>query len=486
MHAEIPVLSFICAALVLFPLPWYFRARNIAGLSIGIWLFAVNFILAVDASIWANTTDPIVPVWCDITSSIIIGSHIALPAACLSICIHLERIASFSQSSTSVAKRRRMLFESIMCFALPVVYMALHLIVQPRRFDIFEGFGCRPTTYPSIPTIFLMWIPPLVLSIAAIVYAGIAWRHFLYEKVQFSAEASIVRSPSSLTYGSYVRLIGMAVLEALWSIIVVAVAMRFCLSSGLAPWTSFAEVHKDFAVLFMYGEDAMTPSISFLLSFSWVAVVVQSVTFFLFFISREEVKQWTVECATWIRRRVINHGGNLQEKHMHSSDQAPRPVIPETVLDFGITSSTSSESQCYDPFAKSPLASPVPSRSSSFDFSREKQLEADHIFINSPLESPTAHSVIASSHNSLESNFDPQRLILSSAYWPEPPSTLPVRAPRRSSSMGYLQAMRDNQRSPFEDSAVQLSNPPRTQRFVRTHSRKAIYMTVVKEIHSEA
>ena len=90
--------------------------------------------------------------------------------------------------STSVAKRRRILFEWLMCFGLPTVYAALRacllqipsslfiheplidLIVQPRRFDVYANFGCRPATYPSLVALFLVWIPPLALSFATLIF----------------------------------------------------------------------------------------------------------------------------------------------------------------------------------------------------------------------------------------------------------------------------------------------------------------------------
>ncbi|KAF8164594.1 hypothetical protein K438DRAFT_1857684, partial [Mycena galopus ATCC 62051] len=35
-------------------------------------------------------------------------------------------------------------------------------IVKGHRFDIIQHFGCRPTTYISLPAIFLVWAPLLV------------------------------------------------------------------------------------------------------------------------------------------------------------------------------------------------------------------------------------------------------------------------------------------------------------------------------------
>ncbi|KAI6023387.1 hypothetical protein EDC04DRAFT_2726603 [Pisolithus marmoratus] len=59
----------------------------------------------VDALFWARDAS-IKP------SSFIAGSHFVLPAACLCICIHLERLASFSQMSMFVVKGRRIMVVS--------------------------------------------------------------------------------------------------------------------------------------------------------------------------------------------------------------------------------------------------------------------------------------------------------------------------------------------------------------------------------------
>ena len=142
MEVYLLVLSFVFAALVLVPLAWYLRAPNVAALAIGLWLSVTNIIHAVDALIWARDDGIWVPIWCDIctyafvaipedaltssfkhpATSLITSSYLALPAACLCICVHLERLASFSQMSPFVAKRQRILLECIICFGLPAIY----------------------------------------------------------------------------------------------------------------------------------------------------------------------------------------------------------------------------------------------------------------------------------------------------------------------------------------------------------------------------
>lgn len=67
MHPELPYLAFIAAALVLVPVPWNWRARNVATLSIITWLFVIDVIYGVDAVVWRHNVNIVVPVWCDIS-----------------------------------------------------------------------------------------------------------------------------------------------------------------------------------------------------------------------------------------------------------------------------------------------------------------------------------------------------------------------------------------------------------------------------------
>jgi pheromone a factor receptor len=144
MHVEMPLGAFVAALLVLVPLPWHWRARNVPTLSMIVWLFVSNVIFAVNSLIWAGNVDLVVPVWCDIGESTVsssvlhvpmtsmiatkiqIGATMALPVCCLCICIHLERIASTRHvQTTDTQKRQRMIFDVLMCWGLPMVYMVL-------------------------------------------------------------------------------------------------------------------------------------------------------------------------------------------------------------------------------------------------------------------------------------------------------------------------------------------------------------------------
>ncbi|KAG2361583.1 GPCR fungal pheromone mating factor [Suillus spraguei] len=297
MQTEIPVLSFISAALVLFPLPWYCRAGNIAAMSIGMWLFVVNVISAIDALHWTGAYQIPFLFWCDITSALITAVNVAIPAACLCICIHLERMASFRQTSTFVTKRHRILLECLMCFGVPLVYAALHVIVQPRRFDVYENFGCRSAIYPSTVALFVAWMPPLALSLLTIFFCGDTLRHFLFHGVHFSR----TRATSSLTSGAYIRLVSMAISEVICTIAATVVVMSFNLSSGLAPWADFI---RDLTEVSSFSSAATSKSIIAMLITEWAIMVGQSFFFFGFFVLGEEGRSRLHEALQAVRKAL--------------------------------------------------------------------------------------------------------------------------------------------------------------------------------------
>lgn len=68
LHPEFVPISVLSALSLLLPLPWHWRARNVATLAMIVWLFSVNVIFAVDAAIWGDNVKKVIPIWCDIST----------------------------------------------------------------------------------------------------------------------------------------------------------------------------------------------------------------------------------------------------------------------------------------------------------------------------------------------------------------------------------------------------------------------------------
>lgn len=146
-HPELPVVAFLTAFLVVIPLPWHWRARNVATVALMLWLFVVDIIYGVNAIIWAGNVNNPIPVWCDIgmpwsslclctpfltniyaATKILVGASYALPLCTLCICKHLEAVSSPRPVSYAAKdKYQRIIFETVMCFGVPAIFMALRM-----------------------------------------------------------------------------------------------------------------------------------------------------------------------------------------------------------------------------------------------------------------------------------------------------------------------------------------------------------------------
>ncbi|EGO28759.1 hypothetical protein SERLADRAFT_406183 [Serpula lacrymans var. lacrymans S7.9] len=304
MFAQLPVVAFLCAVLVLIPFPWHWRAGTVSTLAISVWLFVSNLIFGIDAIIWGDTVLSVAPVWCDIATKIQMGSNVALPAAMFCLCMHLERVSSVRQARTTCSeKRRRQIVDSLLCFGVPAIYMALHYVVQGHRFDIVEGFGCRPTIYVSVASIFLIWVPPLFFSVGACIFAAMAFSHFWRRRATFAKH--LQNSNTALTTGRYFRLMCMAIVEMFFGLLVTSLNMWFSLRGGLRPWISWGNVHSNFSEV-AYFPLAIIPQAELAWTFAlWFMIPIASIIFFGFFAFGQDAMKEYAATFAWIKHNVL-------------------------------------------------------------------------------------------------------------------------------------------------------------------------------------
>ena len=370
-------------------------------------------------------------------------------------------------------------------------------------------------------------IPPLLLTVATIVCAGtfcppclnaeplhlyftagVAWRHLLVHGVQFHEKRGSI---SSLTRKSYLRLVGMALLEAVFSAILLAVVMWVVLSPGLAP---IGNMPRDLSEVLVWGPGAITDTVRTVLEIEWSVAVVQSVVFFGLFVCRMEVVRegWKLvhSFLQSLRRpspSVMPGRGTPElssRRYAQSligaifanmSASISVPTLPITEVDLSLVIQSVSTLTPYgQSMDKSVPSTPGPSRPPSLveDAPEDVVISAiAPLAAMTPLASPSRASAIASSHNSFESNFDPSWFILPPDAWPRTPTSIPARLPRRSLGVGYNLEQ-------LEESLFDMDEPfPRAKPATHVRSctadfygklpgcglerRQAIYVTVVKE-----
>ncbi|KAG1763922.1 GPCR fungal pheromone mating factor [Suillus occidentalis] len=304
MHVGLPISAFIAAALVLIPLPSHWRAKNIGTLSMIAWLFVSNMIYAINSVIWAGSVLNVAPVWCDIVTKIQIGANIALPASCLCVCMQLARIASVSHArSTRADKLRGTLVDITICWLLPIIFMALHYIVQGHRFDIIEDLGCRPTVYVSVAGICIIWIPPIVVSLLTMGYAAVALKHFFHRRMSFAKH--LRDSKSGLSTSQYFRLMSMSVIEMFWSLVITSLDLWFACQGGLLPWISWENVHVGFSQVWYFPTVLIPPATLAWLYAIWYVVPISGALFSVFFSFGEDAMKDYRKSLQWLRTMVL-------------------------------------------------------------------------------------------------------------------------------------------------------------------------------------
>jgi hypothetical protein len=260
-----------------------------------------------------------------------------MPAASLCISIHLLFSVSRSHGQDDGRPRRR-LFDTLLCFTLPGLFVVLHTIVQDHQYTIVEDVGCLPATYTSAPAIVLFWLPPLILSAATLICNGehrtvfsvvcadfwfpaIASRHFYRRRSGLMDSRSSEPSP----HCPLLRLLALSTSLAILSITITSVDLyAHHRVDGLQPWLSVSAVHSDFNTIEVW-PDSITGAFMFLW---WSIPVASGVAVVCIAFGAEVVDEWA---GYWQRlsRPWLDRRG---EKEGLSDDSASDMVSKDAVI----------------------------------------------------------------------------------------------------------------------------------------------------------
>ncbi|CCM02274.1 uncharacterized protein FIBRA_04359 [Fibroporia radiculosa] len=242
-----PIFAFLGFTLALMPIPWHLEAWNSATCYYMIWASLACLNKFVNSLIWANNILDIAPVWCDISTRIIIGASVGIPAASLCINRRLYLIARVQAVSITTAEKKRAIFiDSIFCVLFPIICMVLAYVVQGHRYNIYEEIGCYPAIYNTIAAYFLVNWWPVVLGLISAVYCVLSLKAFTARRAQF--KQFLTSGQSSLTFSRYFRLMALATTELLFTIPVSSYAIYLnATAQPIEPWVSWSYVHYDFS-----------------------------------------------------------------------------------------------------------------------------------------------------------------------------------------------------------------------------------------------
>jgi len=289
VFAAFAFLSFI---LVSIPLPWHLEAWNTGTCISILWTGTGALIMSINAIIWDGNTVNWAPVWCDITTRLMTGLSVGIPAASLCINRRLYTIASIrSVTFTKDDRRRDILIDLAIGVGIPVLVMTLQYIVQGHRFDIIEDVGCRPFTYNTPLAYPLVIFPPLVIGLISGVYSALIIRAFYLRSVEIKA---VMSTNNTITFHRYFRLMALAMVDLLITIPFSAFIVYANLKFGkVSPWISWEDTHHGFSRIgqipaHFWRND---PVAQFAMEFSRWSIVACGFVFFMFFGFADEARR---------------------------------------------------------------------------------------------------------------------------------------------------------------------------------------------------
>lgn len=172
----------ICAALVIaanyVPLLLLLRVKKVAACTLVLVLVVGNVFTLINAILWPNdNTDG----WydgvglCDV--QVVLKVPLATLLATCSAYISLDLARALDTDNprlheTARTKRRRLAFELVFCFAVPILQAPLHYLVQANRFGVITVYGCADIVDDSWPAIVMLAIWPLLFGILNCYFAG--------------------------------------------------------------------------------------------------------------------------------------------------------------------------------------------------------------------------------------------------------------------------------------------------------------------------
>ncbi|KAF8836065.1 STE3-domain-containing protein [Paxillus ammoniavirescens] len=308
-YPAIPLFSFVGFALVLIPLPWHLEAWNSGTCLYMVWTALALLNQAVNSIVWRDNAINWAPIWCDISSRLVVGVAVAIPAASLCINRRLYKIATIRTVSISkVDKRRAVLVDLLIGLGLPVLQMVLQFVVEGHRFNIFEDIGCYPSTYNSPPAFALSYVWPTAIGLVSAVYCILTLRAFMQRRAQFS---EFLSSTTSLTINRYFRLMALATTELLCTVPISAYGIYLnAVKAPIYPWKGFADAHYNYSRVelvpaVIWRMDNITV-VSFALS-QWSLIFCGLVFFTFFGFADEARKQYRKVYRSILKRLGVSH-----------------------------------------------------------------------------------------------------------------------------------------------------------------------------------
>jgi pheromone a factor receptor len=174
----LPIFAALALAVTYTPLRMLYKVKNIPVCTLIIVIGIQNFFTLLNAILWPNNNQS---TWwmgdglCDIQVELKapLFTALATSTACLTKSVaDAVNINKTRFIQTRAMRQRKVLIECLFCFAVPVLQMILHYVVQANRYAIAPIYGCADVVDNSWPTIAILYAWPPIFALLNAYYAG--------------------------------------------------------------------------------------------------------------------------------------------------------------------------------------------------------------------------------------------------------------------------------------------------------------------------
>lgn len=176
-HSALLAFSFLGTILILVPLLFHVRNKNVAIISLCLWLSLFNGIVFINGIVWNGVPQESSPAgkgYCDIATRLQRVTQTALIGCAIAILRYLATILSSkgSPAMTTANKVRQNLIDIAIIYTAPIFMTVIQLILfREPRYAIIQFYGCTSvideTAWESL--LVTIWAP--ALGVYAIFYA---------------------------------------------------------------------------------------------------------------------------------------------------------------------------------------------------------------------------------------------------------------------------------------------------------------------------
>ncbi|KAI0058884.1 fungal pheromone STE3G-protein-coupled receptor [Artomyces pyxidatus] len=237
--------AFISVVIALIPFHIHYRARNIGVCLFMAWAAVGCLNAFINSVVWNNSIKNSAPVWCDISTRIMIAGELAYSTS--NLCIARQLYLQFSNKSWSMRKLE-LVVDLFFGLGIPFLDVILSYIVQGNRFDIYENVGCQPALVDMPPTYALVYSLPLIVSTAILILGVlIVRRHIISRHTDPTYDRTLLASFYDMSSRKLILCVGYALVTIPVTVHSMVVSMKK--GGGFTQWPGWAAVHAQRSVV---------------------------------------------------------------------------------------------------------------------------------------------------------------------------------------------------------------------------------------------